>query len=159
LFLLCTEKQRPALIVKNTFFKATLIEGAVVFTFHLIFSSKITKAWFMKKVLFFVLFFAMVVVFEFCNSSKKLHKSLPSTTYAANVQNIVAGNCSPCHVGDGARVKRLDSYDAVKANIDDIIHRVQLNPNDKGFMPMRHPKLPDSTIQVFVNWKDAGMPQ
>ena len=113
----------------------------------------------MKKVLFFVLFFAMVVVFEFCNSSKKLHKSTPQVSYASNVQSIVVGSCSPCHVGAGARQKKLDSYDAVKANIDDMIRRVQLNPNDKGFMPMRHPKLPDSTIQVLVKWRDAGMPQ
>jgi hypothetical protein len=115
----------------------------------------------MKKVLIPALLFTTVVVFEFCNSSKKAQKTLksPEITYASNVQNIVATNCSPCHVGEGARQKRLDSYDAMKSNIDDIIRRVQLNPTDRGFMPFRHPKLPDSTIQVFVNWKNSGLTQ
>lgn len=115
----------------------------------------------MKKAFLFVLFFTTVVVFEFCSSSKKAQKSVAtsSTTYDAKIQNIVATNCSPCHVGDGAKQKRLDNYDAVKGHINDIIRRIQLNPGDKGFMPMRHPKLPDSTIQVFVNWRNEGMVQ
>jgi len=114
----------------------------------------------MKKVLIPALFFATIVIFEFCSSSKKAQKTAaPETTYTTNVQNIVATHCSPCHIGSGARQKRLDSYDAVKTNIDEIIRRIQLNPTDKGFMPFRHPKLSDSTIQVFINWKNNGLMQ
>jgi uncharacterized membrane protein len=118
----------------------------------------------MKKILITVLFFATIVIFEFCSHSKKAQKTMATTstattTYASNVQNIVATKCGPCHVGAGARQKRLDSYDAVKNNIDDIIHRVQLNPTDKDFMPRMHPKLSDSEIQVFVNWKNNGFAQ
>lgn len=114
----------------------------------------------MKKILVPAMFMATAVLFQFCSSSKKTQKSsAPATTYTANIQSIVGTSCSPCHVGDGAKQKRLDSYDAVQANIDDIIRRIQLNPTDRGFMPMRHPKLPDSTIQVFVNWKNSGLAQ
>jgi hypothetical protein len=53
--------------------------------------------------------------------------------------------------------KPLTSYDAVKSNIDDILERIKKNPTDKGFMPFKHPKLSDSTIQVFVAWKNEGL--
>lgn len=113
----------------------------------------------MKKVFILTLFFATVVIFEFCSSSKKAQKSVPQVTYANNVQSTIAANCSPCHVGTNARSGHLDSYDAAKSHIDEMVRRIQLNPTDKGFMPFKHPKLPDSTIQVFVKWKEAGTPQ
>ena len=34
---------------------------------------------------------------------------------------------------------------------------IQLNPGEKGFMPFKHPKLSDSTINVFVKWKEDGL--
>lgn len=112
----------------------------------------------MKKALLLVLFFATIVIFEFCSSSRKATKpAVTKTQYTSDIQNIVATNCSPCHVGPGAKQKRLDSYDAAKNNIDNMIHRIQLNPTDKGFMPFKHPKLSDSTIQVFVNWRNMGL--
>lgn len=113
----------------------------------------------MKKLLLFILFLATVIVFEFCSGSKKAQRSAPAISYASNVQSVVATNCSPCHVGSNAKQKKLDSYDAVKNNIDEIISRIQKNPDERGFMPFKHAKLPDSTIQVFVNWRANGFTQ
>lgn len=113
----------------------------------------------MKKLASVVLFFTTVLVFQFCSSSKKTQTSVPKTTYSGNVQQTIAGNCSPCHVGANARSGHLDSYDAAKSHINEILRRIQLNPSNKDFMPFKHAKLPDSTIQIFVKWKENGLLQ
>ena len=69
----------------------------------------------------------------------------------------MAGSCGPCHITGKGNKKPLDSYAAVSTTIDDIIVRVQKNPGEKGFMPAMHPKLPDSTINALIAWKQAGM--
>lgn len=113
----------------------------------------------MKKIVFASFFLTTIALFQFCTSSKKSQNSAPKIAYTNHIQYTIAGNCSPCHVGANARSGHLDSYDAAKSHIDDIVRRISLNPTDKGFMPFKHAKLADSTIQVFVNWKNAGTPQ
>jgi hypothetical protein len=109
----------------------------------------------MKKLIALSLLICLVA-FQYCSSSRKLRAS-PKVTYATNVQPILQASCTPCHFPPQGNKKPLNSYAAAKENIDDIIARIQKNPSDKGFMPMRHPKLPDSTIQVFVRWKNDGL--
>ena len=132
--------------------------GNYVLIFHPIFLNQNQPA-IMKKLFLFILFLATIVVFEFCSGPKKSQKSVTMVSYATNVQPVVMANCSPCHVGSNAKQKKLDSYDALKNNIDEIVSRIQKNPDEKGFMPFKHAKLPDSTIQVFVNWRANGFMQ
>ncbi len=108
----------------------------------------------MRKSLITIILF-VAVVFQFCSTAKKAQVA-PTTTFAASVQPIIQANCGPCHL-DGGKQANLNSYAAAQFKIDDIIARIQKNPNEKGFMPFRHPKLPDSTIQVFVKWKNEGL--
>lgn len=112
----------------------------------------------MKKLLF-PLLIASAVVFQYCSSTKNAQQSMPRLTYANHIQSIISTSCAPCHIPPQGRMKALNTYESAKANIDDIIARIQKNPDEKGFMPFKHPKLPDSTIQKFVQWKADGMPQ
>ncbi|MBV9986554.1 MAG: hypothetical protein JO301_02680 [Chitinophagaceae bacterium] len=115
----------------------------------------------MKKFTFIGLIAVAVIAFTYCSPSKKatvanLQPAL--TTYDANVAPILAANCAPCHFPEkGGNKKPLDSYNGASAQIDDVLKRVQLNPTDRGFMPQRHPKLSDSTINVLKKWKADGL--
>ena len=46
---------------------------------------------------------------------------------------------------------------AVKKDIDDIIRRIDLQPTDRGFMPLRGKKLSDSTINAIKQWNTDGL--
>ena len=111
----------------------------------------------MKK-LSILLLVVSAFTFQYCSSTRKASAaSEPKITYAANVQPLVVANCSPCHFPPKGNKKAYDNYLAVSSDIDSIISRIQKNPNEKGFMPFKHPKLSDSTINVFVQWKNQGL--
>ena len=110
----------------------------------------------MKKLTAVSLLFA-AFVFQYCHSAKKAQKAHVDVTYEANVQPIIAASCSPCHIPPGGNKEPLNTYAGASKNIDAMIERIQKNPGDKGFMPFKHPKLSDSTIHVFVQWKADGL--
>jgi hypothetical protein len=116
----------------------------------------------MKKYFTLVATIIAIILLSNCHSAKKATTeiSAPKVTYEANVQSLVSNSCSPCHFpSKGGNKKPFDSYEAVRANIDSMIARVQLNPTDKGFMPFKRPKLSDSTINEFKQWRDQGTPK
>src|SRR5574339_1201223 len=111
----------------------------------------------MKKIFVFAGMAVLALGITYCSSSKKAAK-VPKTTYTANVSTIIAGSCSPCHIpSKEGNKKAYDNYANVKADIDEIIRRVELNPTDKGFMPFKKTeKLPADLVAVFKKFKEDG---
>jgi hypothetical protein len=113
----------------------------------------------MKKYLLLMGIVSGVFVFSNCSSSKKT-AAAQKVTYANEVSAVIMRDCTPCHVpSKGGNKKAYDNYANAKADIDEIIRRISLNPGEKGFMPFKHPKLPDTTIAVFTKWKADGLPE
>lgn len=111
----------------------------------------------MKKIVLFSLL-ALGAVFQYCSSPKKAQATpVAKVTYAADVEPLIAANCSPCHIPPKGNKAALNTYETAKANLDESIVRMKKNPDERGFMPFKHPKLPDSTITVFVRWKEDGL--
>ncbi len=105
-----------------------------------------------------LLILSIGIVFQFCTSTKKIQsQTQPVISYQKDIQPVIATSCTPCHIPSKGNKKPLDTYVAAKENIDDMIARIQKNPEERGFMPFKHPKLPDSTIQKFVQWKSEGL--
>lgn len=113
----------------------------------------------MKKIFLFFALVIVVITLSYCHASKKA-ATVPvvKLNYETNVKTVIEGYCSPCHLpAKGGRKPALDTYASVNKRIDEIIKRIQLNPTDRGFMPDRKPKLSDSLINVFIQWKTDGL--
>ncbi|MES2006181.1 MAG: hypothetical protein V4450_16810 [Bacteroidota bacterium] len=115
----------------------------------------------MRKLFVSSIVVAAVVVFSYCSSTKKATATAPvvaKTNYQANIMQVVQANCTPCHFPDkGGRKKPLDSYNAISAQIDEVLRRIQLEPTARGFMPDRKAKLADADINAFKQWKADGL--
>jgi hypothetical protein len=116
----------------------------------------------MKKYLALLIMLASIIVLPFCKTTKQAAgktKSMPAVTYTADIAPIMADRCTPCHFPETGKKKFLDTYTAVKTNIDDILVRVMLPKDDPKFMPFKSKKEPlsDSLIMVLKTWRETGM--
>ncbi len=93
-----------------------------------------------------------------CNPSKKA-AATENLSFSADLSSVITTHCSPCHIPDkGGNKLALDNYANVKTHIDDIIHRIELDPGVRGFMPFKKKeRLSDETINLFKKWRDGGM--
>jgi hypothetical protein len=78
--------------------------------------------------------------------------------YERDVAPIVKTHCSPCHFPPDGKKTPYDSYDAVKSNLTQMIHRATLPQDDIKFMPykLKKPALTDSLVAVLQTWKAQG---
>jgi hypothetical protein len=112
----------------------------------------------MRKVSFAIILCSTALFFQYCSSSKKAAAAMPAAvTFQANVMPVIQSSCAPCHIEGKGNKKPLDNFASASSVADDMIVRIQKNPGERGFMPMKHEKLSDSAILVFVNWKKDGL--
>jgi len=112
----------------------------------------------MKKLYVFAGMAILSLALTYCSSSKKATAAVPKATYATTLAPVVAEKCTPCHFpSKGGNKKAYDNYANVKADIDEILRRIELNPTDRGFMPFkRATKLAADTIAIFRKFKEDG---
>lgn len=113
-----------------------------------------------------ILCFLALTIFQFCSTTKRTSAkstvvSAPTVTYQKDILPIMKERCTPCHFPEQGKKKMLDTYEATKTNIADILDRVQLPQEDVKFMPFKNKKEPlnDSLIAVIMEWKKQNMPE
>lgn len=112
----------------------------------------------MKKLIILSSMTALAFVLANCSGSKKA-AGVPKLNFEADLKAVVMTECAPCHIpAKGGNKKPYDNYANVKTDIDEIIRRIELNPGERGFMPMRKTtRLSDSTIALFKKWRADGV--
>jgi uncharacterized membrane protein len=119
----------------------------------------------MRKIYVSLFVVCAAIAFTYCSSTKNAtaakteSKPVPKkTNYQDNVTAILQTNCTPCHFPDkGGNKKALDTYTGASTQVDEVLRRIQLQPNERGFMPRQHPRLLDSSINVIKAWKAEGL--
>ncbi|MES2892887.1 MAG: cytochrome c [Bacteroidota bacterium] len=110
----------------------------------------------MKFLAVFCFLVTSIIVIS-CARKSSPSATVAKTSYATSVNSIMQAKCTPCHIpAAGGKKLALDTYTAVKTNIDDIIRRVQLAPTEKGYMPMKHDPLPEAEIALLKKWQAEG---
>jgi len=96
---------------------------------------------------------------SYCGSSKKATAAAkPVIAYSSEVAPIIEAQCAPCHFpAKKGNKKPLDTYAALKENIDEVLVRIQLDSTNKKVMPKMKPHLDEATIALIKNWKESGM--
>ena len=111
----------------------------------------------------FIFLMVIAVISPFCKTAQKAVSTTttPTLSFEQNILPIMTQSCTPCHFPETGRKKVLDTYDAVKDNIVDIMARVQLPQDDPKFMPFKgkKPALTEAEINQFKEWVAQGMPK
>ncbi|MFL9845020.1 cytochrome c [Flavobacterium rhizosphaerae] len=82
-------------------------------------------------------------------------------TYVADVKPIIDGNCISCHSAGGtASFRPLTTYAEVTGAIQNagLLQRIQLANGEPGLMPQTG-RMPQTTINVVLEWVNGGMPK
>lgn len=113
-----------------------------------------------KRIVFSILFVFAFSTLQFCKSSQKTTSKKREISYTQNIAPIMERSCTPCHFPEEGKKKMLNTYGAVKENIEDILRRVQLADTDKEYMPFKSkkPGLSTEEINLLKTWVMQKMP-
>jgi len=99
------------------------------------------------------------VIFASCESNtySEVGVVAAAPTYTANVQPIMAADCTSCHSTDGGQEPFLETYDEVKSAVEsnNLLGEIAA-PAGLG-MPESQ-RLPQSKIDAVTNWAANGFP-
>ncbi len=117
-----------------------------------------------KTYLAFLLLLSITIVF--CKTPRKTASSAsgnhaPMISYEKDISPIMVRSCTPCHFPEEGKKKLLNTYEATKGNIVDILNRIQLPVSDIKFMPFKSKKAPLTTaeIKLIKDWATQNMPK
>ncbi len=117
----------------------------------------------MKKSIILLVSISSLFVMQNCSSSKKATTKTPEpiVSFEKDITPMLKASCTPCHFPPDGRKEPLNTYEAVKKNIADMITRVKHPKDDARFMPFKNkrPALSDSSIKVLEQWQKQNMPQ
>ncbi|PHS60574.1 MAG: hypothetical protein COB12_12990 [Flavobacterium sp.] len=121
----------------------------------------------MKKITF-LFFTSLVLILTISSCTQNTYDDIeaeadpiPEIVTYQDVKPIIDGVCLACHSNppqNGAPMS-LVSYVNVKEAVQnrDLINKISKNEGEDGLMPLGGPRLPQSSIDLIVEWNNDGL--
>lgn len=105
-----------------------------------------------------------IVVAYSCESStfEEIGESVPideTITFTEHIRPIMEENCISCHNPEGdAYFKPLTNYEEVRQAIleTDLLERIQMQNGEPDIMPQTAGRMPQSKIDLIIQWSEQG---
>ena len=112
----------------------------------------------MKKALFIL---TLTAVTFFISCYKKASPArVKLTTYTVDIAPLLQAKCAPCHMpSKNGRKADFENYESAKRYATQMFDRVLMDPGQRGFMPFKNEKLPETEIAIIKKWIDQGLPE
>ena len=116
----------------------------------------------MKQIAVIIGLCSLTILFTYCGGSKKTQASVSQqipvakVNYEDSLKPVIVATCSPCHTPGRGQLPSYLTAATTQKDINDILQRIQLQPNERGFMPMKGHRLSDTAINLFKHWKEEG---
>lgn len=84
------------------------------------------------------------------------------STFDDNIRPIMSSSCVECHAGSTASAGlRLETFAQVRASTEfgNLIDRITREIGDPLLMPRGGPRLPNSSIDLILQWERDGFPE
>ncbi|MTI38161.1 hypothetical protein [Fulvivirga lutimaris] len=106
-----------------------------------------------------VLILTSSIIFQNCKPQQKVSDSEKLISYEVDIKPLMVRSCTPCHFPENGKKKMLDTHDKVVADISEIIRRIELQPEEKGYMPFKSKReaFSPEEIALLKTWVDQGM--
>lgn len=117
----------------------------------------------MRKIIFSLALVSLLVISQSFKTEKSAYQNPVQNpvSYVNDVAPIIKASCTPCHFPPGGRKEALDTYDALKNNIAEVLVRIKLPHDNRKFMPKGKDAIivNDSLIKVLETWLAQNMPE
>lgn len=100
----------------------------------------------------------MAVTFFMACSKKASPAKVRPTSYTIDIAPLIQAKCTPCHIPSrGGKKGDFENYESAKRYAAQMLDRVMIAPGQRGFMPQKNEKLPDTEIALIKKWIDQGL--
>ena len=91
-------------------------------------------------------------------ASSEKPKPDANAMYTSDIKPILEAKCSPCHFpAKGGNKAAFDNFTSASNQIGEMIARVQLKPDERGYMPFRGKNEPVTAAEIasLKAWKES----